>query len=443
MKSETQRRISKEAQEMSVYKEKGSVIITLHGSIGRIAITQYNTYVDRTLLFFESFIVPFDKFFFMLSIFRLFELEKEKAPGGIIKTITKEALSSFKFIYPKIEEQTEIATILLDMDKQITALETKLEKYKKVKLGMMQNLITGKIRLVCCANINYLICIKDTKCNYKYLYLQEPIIIKAMNQAIEALEKLPLSNRLLKQTHKTLLQGVRGTHKLPGEFRQSQNWIGGSSLADATFIPPYQDNLADLMTDLEKFLHNENIPVPHLIKVGIAHYQFETIHPFLDGNGRIGRLLITLYLVSNNLLHKPTLYLSDFFEKNKALYYDNLTRVRTHNDLTQWLKYFLEGVRSTSENSIQTFKSIIKLRSEAEHKIMSLGKKQALAKTFLQFLYSKPIADAGDIAEALEINVSTALRLIDDFVKLNILKEVTGFKRNRIFAFDDYIKLFR
>ena len=265
----------------------------------------------------------------------------------------------------------------------------------------------------------------------------------AMNQAIESLEKLPLSNRLLKETHKILLQGVRGTHKLPGEFRQSQNWIGGSSLVDATFIPPHQDSLADLMADLEKFLHNQNIPVPHLIKVGIAHYQFETIHPFLDGNGRIGRLLITLYLVSNNLLHKPTLYLSDFFERNKSLYYDNLTRVRTHNDLTQWLKYFLEGVRSTSENSIQTFKNIIKLRAEVEHKIISLGKKQALAKSFLQYLYGKPITDSNDVAEALNINVSTALRLIDDFIKLNILIEVTGYKRNRIFTFDNYIKLFR
>jgi Fic family protein len=267
--------------------------------------------------------------------------------------------------------------------------------------------------------------------------------VQAMKQAIELLEKLPLSNRLLKQTHKTLLQGVRGTHKLPGEFRQSQNWIGGSSLADATFIPPHQDSVADLMADLERFLHNENVPVPHLIKVGIANYQFETIHPFLDGNGRIGRLLITLYLVSNDLLHKPTLYLSDFFEKNKTLYYDNLSRVRTHNDLTQWLKYFLEGVRSTSENSIQTFKNIIKLRSEAEHNIISLGKKQALAKSFLQYLYSKPITDAADVAEELEINISTALRLIDDFIKLKILVEVTGYKRNRIFAFDDYIKLFR
>ncbi|MBU3663030.1 MAG: Fic family protein [Bacteroidetes bacterium] len=267
--------------------------------------------------------------------------------------------------------------------------------------------------------------------------------VQSMNQAITSLENLPLSNRMLKDTHRILLQGVRGTHKLPGEYRQSQNWIGGSSIADATFIPPHQESVEDLMADLENFLHNENIPVPQLIKIGIAHYQFETIHPFLDGNGRIGRLLITLYLVSNQLLLKPTLYLSDFFEKNKSLYYDNLTRVRTHNDLTHWLKFFLEGVRATSENSIQTFKLIIAIRSEVEHKIISLGKKQALAKSLLQYLYSKPITDANDVALALEISVSTALRLIDDFIKLEILIEVTGFKRNRIFAFEDYIKLFR
>ncbi len=267
--------------------------------------------------------------------------------------------------------------------------------------------------------------------------------VQAMNKAIESLAKLPLSKRLLKETHKTLLQGVRSTHKLPGEFRQSQNWIGGNSLSDAVFIPPHLDQVNDLMADLEAFLHNENIPVPALIKLGIAHYQFETIYPFLDGNGRIGRLLITLYLVSNQLPHKPTLYLSDFFEKHKSLYYDNLTRVRTHNDLLQWLKFFLEGVRSTSESSIQTFRSIIKLRSDAEHKIISLGKKQALAKSFLNYLYKIPITDAGEVATALQVNTSTALRLIEDFIRLEILIEVTGFKRNRVFAFDNYVKLFR
>lgn len=267
--------------------------------------------------------------------------------------------------------------------------------------------------------------------------------VEAMNQTIKALDKLPLGNRLLKQAHKTLLQDVRGMHKIPGEFRKSQNWIGGSSLRDAVFIPPHESSVPDLMTDLEKFLHNENAAIPQLIKIGIAHYQFETIHPFLDGNGRIGRLLITLYLVSNQLLHKPTLYLSDFFEKNRSLYYDNLTRVRTHNNLTQWLKFFLEGVRSTSENSIQTFKNIIKLRSKVENKIATLGKKQPLALEFLQYLYSNPSVDGADVTEFLEINLSTALRLIDDFVQLKILVETTGFKRNRVFAFEDYIKLFR
>ena len=267
--------------------------------------------------------------------------------------------------------------------------------------------------------------------------------VEAMNKSIKALDKLPLSNRLLKQAHKTLLQGARGAYKIPGEFRKSQNWISGASLRDAIFIPPHQDSVEDLMADLEKFLHNENVAIPQLIKIGIAHYQFETIHPFLDGNGRIGRLMITLYLVTNQLLHKPTLYLSDFLEKNKSLYYDNLTRVRSHDDLTQWLKFFLEGVRSTSENSIQTFKNIISLRSKVEHKIIKLGKKQALAREFLQHLYSNPSIDANDAAKVLQISLSTALRLIEDFVKLKILVEITGLKRNRVFIFEEYIQLFR
>lgn len=267
--------------------------------------------------------------------------------------------------------------------------------------------------------------------------------IKAMNQSIKSLASLPLSNRLLKETHFTLLQGVRGRHKQPGEFRKSQNWIGGASISDAAFIPPHHDELPELMSDLEKFLNNVNQPLPHLIRIGVAHYQFETIHPFLDGNGRIGRLLITLYMVSNGLLVRPTLYLSAYFEKNKQLYYDNLTGVRTNNNLTQWLKFFLEGVRETAENSIETFKAIIDLRQKIEYQdILTLGKKTPLARQFLHFLYSRPIVDSRETSDHLSVNPSTAHRLIEDFIKLGILKEVTGYKRNRIFVFDKYLNLF-
>jgi Fic family protein len=267
--------------------------------------------------------------------------------------------------------------------------------------------------------------------------------VEAMNTAIVELNNLPLSNRLLKKTHKMILKGVRGKHKEPGEFRISQNWIGGSSLADATFIPPHHDGVLDYMSDLEQFIHSENSNLPHLIKIAILHYQFETIHPFLDGNGRIGRLLITLYLVSSGLLVKPTLYLSDFFEKNKAYYYDNLTVVRTKNDLLQWLKFFLEGVRVTAESSIQTFKEIIALRALVEAKIMKLGKKQLLAKNVLQYLYSQPISDMQSIASATNVSISTISRLLNDFVNLEILVEQTGFKRNKVFAFEQYLKIFR
>jgi len=268
--------------------------------------------------------------------------------------------------------------------------------------------------------------------------------IEAMNDAIQQLDKLPLSNRLLKQAHKKLLQGVRGKHKRPGEFRSSQNWIGGASLKDAAFIPPAHNELPDLMSDLEKFLHNEDLPIPPLVRIGIAHYQFETIRPFLDRNGRLGRLLITLYLVSNRILEKPTLYLSDFFERNRQYYYDNLTTMRTKNQMIQWLSFFLVGVTETAQNSIDTFNAIISLRQDAEDKkVIQLGKRVPLAMELIKYLYSKPIVAPSEIAVALEINISTAHRLVQDFEKLGILKEQTGYKRNRIFVFENYLNLFK
>ncbi|WP_028885490.1 Fic family protein [Teredinibacter turnerae] len=266
--------------------------------------------------------------------------------------------------------------------------------------------------------------------------------IEAVNTATAALENLPLSNRLLKQTHAILMQGVRGEHKLPGEFRNSQNWIGGSNLSDATFIPPHQDGVPDLMGDLEKFWHNEDVVVPHLIRIAISHYQFETIHPFLDGNGRIGRLLIPLYLISHGLLAKPSLYLSDFFERNRASYYDALMRVRVSNDIIHWVRFFLNGVAETATKGVGVFRQILALRTEVEQATLDLGKRAALASQALQVLYRKSIVSAADLEQALEITTPTANKLVQALMEKDILIELTGQQRGRLYAFDRYLKLF-
>ncbi len=268
--------------------------------------------------------------------------------------------------------------------------------------------------------------------------------IAALNSSILQLESLPLSSRLLRNAHSELLKGARGEHKSPGDFRRSQNWIGGRSLQDAVYIPPVWQEVQTLMGDLENFLHNDDTGLTNLIKIAIAHYQFETIHPFLDGNGRIGRLMITLYLVEKNMLKKPLLYLSDFFERYKALYYDNLTRVRTHNDLLRWLKFFLSGVIETSEKASHTLKEILELKKDCEERrIYKLGKKVSSAKILLDHLYQQPILDAEDVAAVVQLSLVSVYKLLNDFVSLGILKEITGFKRNRFFVFEEYFSIFK
>lgn len=266
--------------------------------------------------------------------------------------------------------------------------------------------------------------------------------IEAVNTAVAELAALPLSNRLLKQTHAILMQGVRGEHKQPGEFRTSQNWIGGSSVSDAVFIPPHPDGVPDLMSDLERFWHNEAVTVPHLVRIAISHYQFETIHPFLDGNGRIGRLLIPLYLVSHGLLAKPSLYLSDFFERNRASYYDALMRVRVSNDLIHWVRFFLSGVAETATKGRDVFRQILTLRTGVEQTVLELGKRTPNARQALNLLYRKPIVSAADVEEALGVTTPTANAVIRDLMRLGILSEITGQQRGRSYAFHRYLKLF-
>lgn len=267
--------------------------------------------------------------------------------------------------------------------------------------------------------------------------------IEAMQKAIQMLEDIPFSSRLIRETHKVLLQGVRGEHKMPGEFRSSQNWIGGASINDATFIPPVHISINDLMNDLEKFVHNEELFFPDLLKIGIIHYQFETIHPFLDGNGRVGRLLITLYLVNKEILKKPILYLSDFFERNKTLYYDNLMRARSHNDIKQWLKFFLVGIIETAKNGVTTFDEILKLKTNTETNIQTLGSRSNNAKKILHYLYRKPMIEVNKVVEVTNVSKRTAYHLIDDLEELSILKEITGNKRDKLYIFDSYLKLFQ
>ena len=182
--------------------------------------------------------------------------------------------------------------------------------------------------------------------------------VKATNYGVERIKNgFPVCNRLIRELHKILMQGVRGEHKTPGEFRTSQNWIGESMPSNAVYVPPPNTEIAESLTDFEKFMNNEEIDTPDLIKIAILHYQFESIHPFLDGNGRIGRLLIPLYIQSKGMLDKSCLYISDYIERNKDTYYDMLTRVRTHNDMIAWIKFFLEAVIETSKTTKEKFKN--------------------------------------------------------------------------------------
>jgi len=268
--------------------------------------------------------------------------------------------------------------------------------------------------------------------------------IKAINFAMDALKGLPLSTRLLKQTHAELMQGVRGEHKMPGEFRTSQNWIG-VSLKNAIFVPPHHEHVTDLMSDLERFLNADHLFAHPLVRIAIAHYQFETIHPFLDGNGRLGRLMISLYLASEILLHKPALYLSDYFERHKTAYVDHLMAVRQGHHLREWLVFFLFGIEDTARASAAVFRAIITLKQRIERDVLPhfSTRRQDNAHKLMRQLYAQPVIDVKWATAILETTTNTAASLISDMVLLGVLVEVTGQSRHRLFVFKDYLDLFR
>lgn len=267
--------------------------------------------------------------------------------------------------------------------------------------------------------------------------------IQAMKAAQKNLEHLPFSNRLLGQAHEMLLSGgVRGENKTPGEFRRSQNWIGGSNPGNARFVPPIHENVAELMSDLELFAHNDDLHLPPLVKAAIMHYQFETIHPYLDGNGRIGRLMIPLYLISAGILKQPVLYLSAYFEKNREEYYERLTRVRSKNEMNEWLRFFLDGIEETAKIGIVTFDKILRFQKHWEAEMHTWGSIAAPSAKLLQHLFVNPWVNAQVVASTTGASLPTAYKIIEKYSSVELLKETTSKKRERIYLFEPYLNLF-
>lgn len=268
--------------------------------------------------------------------------------------------------------------------------------------------------------------------------------VYAMNHGLARLNELPVSARLFREIHAKLMQGVRGSRLTPGEFRTSQNWIGpsGCALTEATFVPPPPTEIPQALGDLEQFLHRDS-GLPLLIKVGLAHAQFETIHPFLDGNGRIGRLLITFLLCERNVLGKPVLYLSYYFKRHRQQYYELLQGVRDTGDWEGWLAFFLRGVAEVSAQAAETARRILALREEHRLRITHhLGRVSGNAHKVLEELYIRPIVSVSDVREITGTSRPAANELVHKFVEQGILVEITGQQRNRRFSYREYINLF-
>lgn len=265
--------------------------------------------------------------------------------------------------------------------------------------------------------------------------------ISAMNYGLKRLKELPLSLRLIKELHGKLLTGARGEHKSPGEFRGSQNWIGGASILTAAYVPPPVNEMNKLMYNLEMYLHDKS-PVPILIKAGLMHLQFEAIHPFLDGNGRIGRLLINIYLTQQGLLRKPLLYLSEYFKQFRQDYYDKLNAAHGSDQVEDWLRFFLEGIEITADKSVSSIQRIHTLKELNKQKIIKLGKSSYIGDRFHTALFRAPYVRIRDVERITGLSNPNAILLVRKFEDAGILKEITGRKRNKVYSYKEYIQLF-
>ena len=348
---------------------------------------------------------------------------------------------------PEIEMDGEIVKLLVDANKQLVKLDTASLLISNADLFISmyvrkEALISSQIEGTQCTLDDVLDPEVEANAN---LDVSDVInYVKATQYALKRLERLPLCCRLIREIHEVLMENVRGQDKTPGEFRHSQNWIGSAncSLKDARYIPPNVEDMQTAMSDLEKYI-NENVDYDPLIRAALIHYQFETIHPFLDGNGRIGRLLILLYLMEQRLIEKPVIYISYFLKKNQIEYYDRISEVRRTGNFEQWIRFFLEAVSKAASDSLEAIRQLSVLHDTNVEKLPKTTRSKDNLRAVFDYIEQYPIIDMKRTAKELEVSYNTVAAAVRKLVELGILQETTNAARNRVFAYEEYLAILR
>ena len=348
---------------------------------------------------------------------------------------------------PEIEMDGEIVKLLVDANKQLVKLDTASQLISNADLFISMHvrkeaLISSQIEGTQCTLDDVLDPEVEANAN---LDVSDVInYVKATQYALKRLERLPLCCRLIREIHEVLMENVRGQDKTPGEFRHSQNWIGPAncSLKDARYIPPNVEDMQTAMSDLEKYI-NENVDYDPLIRAALIHYQFETIHPFLDGNGRIGRLLILLYLMEQRLIEKPVIYISYFLKKNQIEYYDRISEVRRTGNFEQWIRFFLEAVSKAASDSLEAIRQLSVLHDTNVEKLPKTTRSKDNLRAVFDYIEQYPIIDIKRTAKELEVSYNTVAAAVRKLVELGILQETTNAARNRVFAYEEYLVILR
>ena len=375
-----------------------------------------------------------------------------KRSGKYIENLTGEALyKSFKPSplppLPPLEIDENLIKLLVEANRQLAQLDTASQLIPNIELFVSmyvrkEALMSSQIEGTQCTLEDILDPQLDVNANAD---VGEVInYIKAAHFALERLKTLPICNRLLRETHAVLMEGVRGQEKSPGEFRRSQNWIGpsGSTLKNARYIPPNVEDMENAMSDLEKYI-NESDKYDPLIQAALIHYQFETIHPFLDGNGRIGRLLILLYLMEKKLLSKPVIYVSYFLKMNQIEYYDRISEVRRKGNYEQWISFFLEAVSSAAEDALKSIGKLSALREKNIARLPKSSKRKDNVRTLFDYLEQHPIIEIKQTAAALDVSYNTVSSAVKKLMMLGILRETTNAARNRVFTYEEYLDILK